>query len=196
MADDSFPPDYELEDVLELIDPKQMRALFEDTRSEIASLLLERAATISELARTLGKPKGTIGHHMGVLEEAGLVRVVRTQKVRALEARYYGRTARTFVMGPEVGLGVELSPDYFLTSAATEYAAAARANLGERAAAMMSTLRHARIPADRAAEWQRRLNDLATEFVAEPRGGSTTFGLLIAIYPTDRPHLPDAGTRP
>src|SRR5699024_10214475 len=75
----------------------EYRALFEDTRKQIVSLLLERAATTSELAEVLGKPKGTVGHHLKVLEEAGLVHVVRTKKVRALEAKYYGRTARVFL---------------------------------------------------------------------------------------------------
>jgi DNA-binding transcriptional ArsR family regulator len=38
-----------------------------------------------------------VGYHLKVLEEAGLVHVVRTKKVRAIEAKYYGRTARIFL---------------------------------------------------------------------------------------------------
>ena len=41
-------------------------------------------------------PKGTVGHHLKVLEKAGLVRVVRTRQVRALTEKYYGRVARLF----------------------------------------------------------------------------------------------------
>ena len=41
-------------------------------------------------------PKGTVGHHLKVLETAGLVRVVRTRQVRALTEKYYGRVARLF----------------------------------------------------------------------------------------------------
>ena len=48
-----------------------------------------------------------------------------------------------------------------------------------------------RIPNDRAREWALRLGELSQEFVSEERGGETTFGLLVALYPTDRPHLPD-----
>ena len=44
----SGPPDYPLAEVLELTDAGQYRALFEQTRREIVSLLLERAATTSE----------------------------------------------------------------------------------------------------------------------------------------------------
>lgn len=35
---------------------------------------------------------------MKVLEQAGLLRVVRTRKVRALTEKYYGRVARLFVL--------------------------------------------------------------------------------------------------
>lgn len=99
MADNTMTPptpDYELAEALEFNDPAQYRALFEVTREQIVSLLLERAATTTDLAEVVGKPKGTIGHHLKVLERAGLVRVVRTKRVRALEAKYYGRTARVF----------------------------------------------------------------------------------------------------
>ena len=41
-------------------------------------------------------PKGTVGHHLKVLETAGLIRVVRTRQVRALTEKYYGRVARLF----------------------------------------------------------------------------------------------------
>jgi DNA-binding transcriptional ArsR family regulator len=187
---DQKAPDYELAETLPVSESAQFRALFEDTRIRIVDLLLERAATISELAQTLEIPKGTIGHHVGVLEEAGLIRVVRTKKVRAIEAKYYGRTARTYLLGP-AEKDVEISPDYFLASAAAEYGVAASSVADVEHASIMSTLRYARIPDARAEEWLFRLGELAQEFVSEKRGGKTTFALLMAFYPTDRPHLPD-----
>lgn len=184
---DHKAPDYDLEPQLEFETTEQYKALFEDTRIRIVDLLLERAATISELAATLGKPKGTIGHHVSVLEEAGLIRVVRTKMVRAIEAKYYGRTARVYVIGDE-HLARARPGEPFLTIAASEYAAARRpGDLGH-----FSTLRYARIPDERAAEWAERLGELAQEFALAERGGGTTYGLVIAMYPTDRPHLPDA----
>lgn len=184
---DRSAPDYELDQTLDLTEPAQYKVLFEQTRMQIVDLLLERAATIKELAETLGKAKGTIGHHVSALEEAGLIKVVRTKMVRAIEAKYYGRVARTYVISdrPE-DRGIELAPDHFLQSAAMEFARVEDPTVGT-----MSTLRFARIPDERANEWATRLADLAEEFTTEPRGGETTFGLLLAMYPTDRPHLPD-----
>jgi predicted ArsR family transcriptional regulator len=66
-------------------------------RSKIVVRLRVRAASTTELAETLGLPKSTVGHHMKVLERAGLLQVVRTRKVRAVTESYYGRTARLFL---------------------------------------------------------------------------------------------------
>ena len=184
---DHKAPDYELEATLRFEGPEQYRALFEETRLQIVDLLLERAATIKELAVTLDKPKGTVGHHVSVLEEAGLIHVVRTKMVRAIEAKYYGRTARTYLIGDKVEAGIGLRRDHFLSIAAAEFSKASP----DHEEGHLSTLRYARIPDERAAEWATRLENLALEFVAEARGGQTTFGLMLAMYPTDRPHLPD-----
>ncbi len=188
MVDHTVVPDYELAETLELTEPAQYRALFEATRQEIVSVLLERAATTSELAEVLHKPKGTVGHHLKVLADAGLVRVVRTKRVRALEAKYYGRTARAFLfhtVGEAVGV-----PQRVLSTAAAEVAAVP----ADTPLPMIGNIRYARVPADRAQEWARRLERLLVEFAREPRAGDTTYGLVVGIYPTDRPALPDVAT--
>ena len=71
-------------------------------------MLRERAASTSELAAVLETPKGTVGHHIKVLETAGLIRVVRTRKVRALTEKYYGRVARLFVLKGDESMPDEL----------------------------------------------------------------------------------------
>ena len=186
-------PDYDLAEVLELDDPVQYRALFEDTRGQIVSLLLERAATTSELADVLGKPKGTVGHHLKVLEEAGLVHVVRTKRVRALEAKYYGRTARVFLYRHEHDAVGE--PQRLLGQAAAEIAqvpaideSATRAD-DDPQGPLTANRRYARIPAERAMEWARRMNDLMVEFSREPAAGDVTYALVFGLYPTGRAPL-------
>ena len=184
MADHNAVPDYDLADSLALESPEQYRALFEETRSNIVSILSERAATTSELAAVLEKPKGTVGHHISVLVDAGLIHVVRTKMVRAIEAKYYGRTARTFwydhvaeasnrVQQVAASVNAELSqlPEHLADQA-------------------QANIRHVRIPTERFAEWKHRLDDLLAEFAREPRGGETTYALAFALYPTTRPALP------
>src|ERR1035437_217302 len=91
------PPDYAADDVLVVREPEQLRALGDDLRSKIVILLRDRASSTTELAQKLGLPRGTVGHHVKVLEKAGLVRVVRTRQVRAMTEKVYGRTARLFL---------------------------------------------------------------------------------------------------
>src|SRR5919204_1645102 len=92
-------PDYELAERTVLTAPAQLRAIADPLRATILDLLLERAATVAELAAAVGRPKSTVAHHVNVLVEAGLLRVVRTRRVRAIDERYYGRTARLFRVG-------------------------------------------------------------------------------------------------
>ena len=92
-------PDYELADRIALTRPMQVKAIGHPLRTTILGLLHERAATVTELAIAVERPKSTVAHHVKVLTEAGLVQVVRTRRVRAIEERLYGRTARMFYVG-------------------------------------------------------------------------------------------------
>jgi len=184
---DHQTPDYEIEDTLEL-DPEQIRVFFEPTRQSIIELLGERAATTSQLADALQKPKGTIGHHCKALEGAGLIRVVRTKRVRAIEAKYYGRTARTFAL--EKASEIDFEKAMFLTEAIREIDRYRQSNPTEDLPAL-TTIRYARIPQERAAEWVDRLIDLAAEFTKETRRGDRVYGVSLAFFPTTKPTLRD-----
>src|SRR6266571_3611534 len=72
-------PDYELADRIVVTTPAQLRAMADPLRVTILDLLLERAATVAELAAVVQRPKSTVAHHVNVLLEAGLLRVVRTR---------------------------------------------------------------------------------------------------------------------
>ena len=78
-------------------EPDQLKALGDELRSKIVILLRDRALSTTELATKLGLPKSTVGHHVKVLEKAGLLQVVRTRQVRAMTEKVYGRTARLFL---------------------------------------------------------------------------------------------------
>jgi DNA-binding transcriptional ArsR family regulator len=175
--------DYELDDILEVRRPDQFRAVGDPTRQKIISLLSERAATTSQLAEALGQPKGSVGHHLKVLEEAGLIRVVRTRQVRAITEKYYGRTARLFMFMDVDESSLETVD--FLRQAMNE-----RVNLEEPDVGI-STLRHARIPAEKVQEFNRRVLELADEFAGlEAVPGERVYGFVAGVYLTDLPELP------
>src|SRR3954468_15277510 len=127
LARSQTPPDYELADRLALTTPAQVKALSHPLRTTILGLLHERAATVTELAVALDRPKSTVAHHVKVLTEAGLLRVVRTRRVRAIDERFYGRTARMFYVAvAEAGAdGDQLPRDFNDFEVAAQESAAA-----------------------------------------------------------------------
>jgi DNA-binding transcriptional ArsR family regulator len=184
----STPPDYELADRIALTEPSQVRAIGHPLRTAILGLLHERAATVNELASALGRPKSTVAHHVGVLTEARLLQVVRTRRVRAIEERFYGRTARLFYVAVERDAeGAEMPRDF------NDFEVAAR----ESAAAyhdgkLWGFIRHARITETQASEFWDRMAGLVEEFDRLPRAGDTMYGFAIGVYPTDHPTLPSS----
>jgi DNA-binding transcriptional ArsR family regulator len=182
------PPDYELADRFALTTPAQVRALGNPLRTTILGLLHERAATVTELAAAVARPKSTVAHHVNVLTDAGLVRVVRTRRVRAIEERFYGRTARLFYVSDERDADGEALPTDF-----NDFEVAARESATAfRDRRLWGFIRHARLPEERAAEFWERIASLVREFDELPRSGDTVYGFAVGIYPTDHPRLPDA----
>jgi DNA-binding transcriptional ArsR family regulator len=187
MAGKSPPPDYELADRIALTEPSQVKALGHPTRNTILGLLHERAATVSELAVALERPKSTVAHHVKVLVETGLVQVVRTRRVRAIEERFYGRTARMFYVSVERGAdGEELPHDFNDFEVAARESSAAYGD-----GKLWGFIRHARISETQASGFWERMAELVAEFDQLPRSGGTMYGFAVGVYPTDQPTLPE-----
>jgi DNA-binding transcriptional ArsR family regulator len=178
------PPGYELADRLVVTRAEQVRALAHPLRTTVLGLLTERAASVAELAQATGRAKGTVAHHVGVLHRAGLVQVVRTRRVRAVEERFYGRVARTVTIAVRGQEDLPTDQNDFAVAAAESVAA-------EDQHRLWSFIRHARLEPERADEFWLRIRDLVEEFDRLPRRGDTTYGLAVGIYPVDGyPRLP------
>jgi DNA-binding transcriptional ArsR family regulator len=189
MAGNPSPPDYELADRLALTGPSQVKAISHPLRTTILGLLHERAATVTELAIAVERPKSTVAHHVKVLSEAGLVQVVRTRRVRAIEERLYGRTARMFYVGVERGpVGDDLPRDFYVFEVAAQVSGAAY-----RDGKLWGFIRLARISEAQASEFWERMAELVAEFERLPRSGETVYGFAVGVYPTDHPTLPAGG---
>ena len=182
-------PDYDLADRIALTRPSQVKAISHPLRTTILSLLHERAATVTELAGAVERPRSTVAHHVKVLTEAGLVQVVRTRRVRAIEERFYGRTARMFYVGVEQSAdGGDMPRDF------NDFEVAARESTAAyRDGKLWGFIRHARISEEQASEFWERMAELVTEFEQLPRSGETVYGFAVGVYPTDHPTLPGSG---
>lgn len=177
--------DYDIDDTVLVTTPQQLKAVADDLRMDILDLLLERAATVSQLADALGRPKGTVGYHVKVLDDAGLIKLVRTGKVRAITEKYYGRAGRTIVFANST---MASEPMRFVNDALRSM------KIIEGDPLPVFTSRAVRIPTDRAVEFAERIVELAEEFIAVPRGGDTVYGFLAGVYPTDLPSLSEEGS--
>ena len=185
-------PDYDLEEMVVVTAPGQLRALADPLRTTLLELLLERAATVTEMAQAVGRPKSTVAYHVNLLLDAGLLRVVRTRRVRAIEERYYGRVARTLY------IGVLTRPeDKQIVAAINGLAQAAAESAAAHAAdELRCTLVHARIPIEEARNFWTQVQQLARRFAQIPRAGDQVYGFAAGLYPTDVPTLPDAERAP
>ncbi|MGZ4737995.1 MAG: ArsR/SmtB family transcription factor [Ilumatobacteraceae bacterium] len=182
-SSDSFP-DYELEDLRIVTATPELKAMFHPLRGTLLGLVLERAATVNELAVAVDRPPSSVAHHVNVLVDSGLLKVVRTRKRRAIDERFYGRTARIFHVG-------QIQPEQLSAIPNLLVDAAAESRPAHEADDLRAVHRHARIPRERAKEFWDQVLDLTRTFSALPRSGDTTYAFVAGLYPTDHPILPE-----
>jgi DNA-binding transcriptional ArsR family regulator len=165
---------YAAADTLVVDRPEQLKALADDVRTTVIALLREHALSTKQLSEGLGIPKGTIGHHLKVLEQAGLIRVVRRRKVRAVTEKFYGRTARLFLFKTEDPDDTRALGGSVLRRAANEV---------ERAPEVRS-LGHpkSRLTRKDVARFERRLRRLTDDFLAADAPDGTPCAFVAALY--------------
>ncbi len=183
MSSDHRLPDYDLDDLRIVTATSELKAMFHPLRGTLMDLLLERAASVGELANAVGRNPSTVAYHVAVLVDAGLFKVVRTRKVRAIDERFYGRTARVFYVG-------QIQPEQLGTISNLLIEAATESGPAHDADSLRAIHRHARIPHERAAEFWEKVFDLTREFSALPRSGDTAYAFVAGLYPTSYPSLP------
>ena len=166
--------DYAAPDTLVVDQPEQLRALADDLRAAVVALLRERAFSTQQLAEKLGVPKGTVGHHLKVLEQAGLIRVVRTRKVRAVTEKFYGRTAHLFLFQAEDPADARALAGSVFRRAANEI---------ERAPDC-TTFGHpkARLARKDLARFERRLRRVMDDFLAADSPDGEPCALVAGLY--------------
>jgi DNA-binding transcriptional ArsR family regulator len=168
---------------LTITTPDQLQALSNPTRWRILGRLLVSPASVQQLARSLGVAKGTIGHHVRVLESAGLIRIAETQRVRGVVEKRYTRVAKQFQL-PESDAVPEASRQEVGTMPLRQAVAEARPTSGQDDPSMSLVIR-ARMPAERARRFAAMIEVLAAEFADGAPGEGETFGLVAGIYVPD-----------
>jgi predicted ArsR family transcriptional regulator len=109
-----------------------VRALTHPLRQKILGLLIDEPLTIRELAAKLGMKVHPLYHHVDVLHDSGMIRVVSRRQTRGAVERKYRATASCFSVSPAAVLS---SPDRRRTGARLAGIA------GEMAAGAVSEIR-------------------------------------------------------
>ena len=135
--------------------------------------------------RTDGLAKGSSSYHVRLLERAGLVKVVRTRKVRGVTERYYAMAARAIVL-PDRGEG---GPDVLMRHAVADLEAAPVD--GERHVRMA----HLRLTEEQFAELAVRLEVLADEYRELSDPSLPDASLVFALFHPAPPEQAEGGAK-
>ena len=169
---------------LVLHSPAHFRALGHPLRHRLLNLLRQRPATLAQLASALGSTKGTVGYHVQLMVDAGLVRLAGTRRVRGGTERYY----------EPVGSGLRHDTDAadrtaFLVQAALDEMLPHRPGDED-----VAVLRHVRLTPDQARDVAARIERFAADGhltgVADRGEDGDPHGLLFCLYRADIPTLP------
>jgi DNA-binding transcriptional ArsR family regulator len=189
MADQSAQPDHPGtasvpdDDAFTITRPDQLHAIGEPTRWRILGRLLDGPASIQELSRSLGMAKGTVGHHVRVLDRAGLIRLVEQHRVRGVVEKRYARVGGKLRLPEE---GSELASEHPDVAMLPLRSALAEAKIpsgpGDPSTAVVM---RARMPAERARRFAGMVDALAAEFAEGAPGEGEVFGFVGAVYVPD-----------
>jgi DNA-binding transcriptional ArsR family regulator len=158
--------------------PAHFKALGHPVRHRIVNVLRQRPATLGQLASALGLAKGTIGFHMRVLREAGLVRMTGTKHVRGGTEQYFALASGAFRVPGDAGA------QFLLQAALEEMRPAGDGTAGH------TVLRHLWLSEQQARALAAHLENFATSQDSADSDSSTeAYGLLLSLYPADIPRL-------
>ena len=164
---------------LTLRSPAHFKALGHPVRHRIVNVLRQRPATLRQLASALGLAKGTVSFHVGVLRDAGLVRLAETHQVRGGTEQHFALVSRGFRFHQD-SAGAE-----FLLQAAAAEVLPAHGPETDR-----TVLRHLWLTPQQASALAAQLHDYANQPRQEDADHGEAYGLLISLYRADIPRLP------
>jgi len=172
---------------LVLRSPAHFRALGHPLRHRLFNLLRQRPATLAQLAAALGSTKGTVGYHVQLMVDAGVLRLAGTRRVRGGTERYYEPVRADLRLDPDAA-----DRTTFLVAAALDEMLPHRPGDED-----FAVLRHLRLTPAQARDLAARLADFSPGPPAAVPGRAgpdvpdgDPHGLLLCLYRADIPTLP------
>ena len=185
-----------LPDVVPIVMPKlppkrvlttmqEFKAVSDETRSRILGLIQQQPATARQVADHLSSTPGAIGHHLHLLEAAGLVQVVARRFVRGTVANYYTRTARMFVFdfprevkGDDPSDSISLHMINHVHDELTHVVMSGRDD-----PYLHNGFLHLRLTSERANIYLQRLNSLVEDMIHEaPEPSGQVYSIFVTMF--------------
>ena len=161
---------------------QQFKAISDPIRSRILGIIQNQPATAKQIADSLKASPGAIGHHLHVLEAAGLAQIVARRLVRGIVANYYTRTARIFTYDLPREVAGDTSINLDIIAKAYEELAEAEANK-EIEVHQCSSFPHIRLSPERARYYFERINRLINDILQEtPDPDGKIYGILASMF--------------
>ena len=161
---------------------QQLKAISDPVRSRILGIIQNQPATAKQIADTLKASPGAIGHHMHVLESAGLAQVVARRLIRGIVANYYTRTARIFKYDLPREIIGNTSINLDIMSKAYEEQAESEAN-EEEDVYHCASFPHVRLSPQRAAYYSKRIQALVDDLLHEqPDPEGNVYGVIVSMF--------------
>ncbi|WP_112137392.1 ArsR family transcriptional regulator [Glycomyces dulcitolivorans] len=151
---------------LTVASPQQYRALAHPVRHRLLFALGRQTATLSGLAADLGISKGSAGHHLKILREAGLVELAESKQVRGGTEQYFKRSFRKlhYEAGETTRAVLAAVADEVLTDEDDP----------------LMTLRGVRLSRSQAEQLRKTLEDLVDGLPDEE--GEDRYGVIVGLY--------------
>ena len=161
---------------------QQFKAISDPIRSRILGIIQNQPATAKQIADLLGASPGAIGHHLHVLEAAGLAQVVARRLVRGIVANYYTRTARIFTYDLPREVTGDTSINLDIMAKAYEELAEAEANK-EEDVHQCAGFPQIRLSSESARYYSERLQALVDNILREtPDPNGKVYGILVSMF--------------
>jgi DNA-binding transcriptional ArsR family regulator len=161
---------------------QQFKATSDMMRSRILGVIQYQPLTAKQIAQRLQATPGAIGHHLRVLEEAGLVKIVARRLVHGIVACYYTRAARLYDYEFPQDVTGSHSVDLDFFSQVRAEMMDSLVSYGEYEPHSQS-FPHARLSPEKAQEYFRRFNVLLNELIEEkPDPNGEIYGVFFSIF--------------
>ncbi|MEO9057762.1 MAG: helix-turn-helix domain-containing protein [Ktedonobacteraceae bacterium] len=161
---------------------EQFKATSEPVRSRILGIIQNQPATAKQIADRLGATPGAIGHHLHVLEEAGLAQIVARRLVRGIVANYYTRTARIFTYNFPKDVTGSGEAALEIINKAHDERVEAEATIHDDPL-RCDSFPHIRLSPERARYYAERLRALVDDVLNEtPDPDGKVYGIFVAMF--------------